>query len=101
MSGRKDWRFICALDDIIDETGVCALLDGKQIAVFRVGEVVYALDNYDPASNANVLARGLIGDLGGEIVVASPVYKNHFSLLTGRCLEDPDKSIHIHYYVCF
>jgi NAD(P)H-dependent nitrite reductase large subunit/NAD(P)H-dependent nitrite reductase small subunit len=93
MSARKDWRFVCAFDDIMPETGVCALLDDKQIAVFRVGEVVYALDNHDPASNANVLSRGLIGDVGGEIVVASPVYKHHFSLITGRCLEDADMSV--------
>ena len=37
---------------------------------------------------ANVLSRGIVGDLKGELVVASPVYKQHFSLLTGRCLED-------------
>ena len=24
----------------------------------------------------------------GELVVASPVYKQHFSLATGRCIED-------------
>ena len=96
MTARKDWRFVCAFDDIIPETGVCALLDGKQIAVFRVGEAVYALDNHDPLSNANVLSRGLIGDLGGEIVVASPVYKHHFSLATGRCLEDAEKSVRVY-----
>lgn len=30
-----------------------------------------------------------MGDVGGEIVAASPIYKQHFSLLTGRCLEEP------------
>jgi len=30
-----------------------------------------------------------VGDLKGELVVASPVYKQHFSLSTGQCLEDP------------
>jgi nitrite reductase (NADH) large subunit len=95
MTSRKDWRFICAFDDIIPETGVCAALEGKQIAVFRVGDAVYALDNHDPASGAgaNVLSRGLVGDIGGEIVVSSPVYKHHFSLLSGRCLEDADMSV--------
>ena len=41
---------------------------------------VYALDNFDPHSGANVLSRGIVGDLSGELVVASPVYKHHFSL---------------------
>lgn len=36
---------ICTLDDIIPETGVCALIDGKQIAIFRTKENdLFALD---------------------------------------------------------
>src|SRR5690606_28768146 len=49
---------------------------------------VYALSNQDPFSLANVMARGILGDLQGERVVASPIYKQHFSLVTGRCLEE-------------
>src|SRR5262245_12055279 len=79
---------VCALDDIVPDTGVCALVGGEQVAVFRVEEKIYAVGNRDPFSGASVLSRGIVGDLGGELVVASPVYKQHFSLLTGRCLED-------------
>ena len=68
---------------------MCALVGGEQVAVFRLDDdSVYALGNHDPFSRANVLSRGIVGDLKGELVVASPVYKQHFSLLTGRCLED-------------
>jgi assimilatory nitrate reductase catalytic subunit len=68
---------------------VCALVDGHQVAVFRVdGDALHALGNFDPFSRANVLSRGIVGDLKGEPVVASPVYKQHFSLVTGACLED-------------
>jgi NAD(P)H-dependent nitrite reductase small subunit len=84
--GRR--HFVCTLDDILDGAGVCALVDGEQVALLRVGEEVFALENHDPFSNANVLARGLVGDLQGQLVVASPVYKQHFNLRTGRCLED-------------
>jgi NAD(P)H-dependent nitrite reductase small subunit len=87
------WRAVCEPDDILPDTGVCADIDGKQVAVFRVDDVIYALDNCDPASGANVLSRGIVGDLGGEIVVASPIYKQHFSLATGRCLEEPVYSV--------
>jgi NAD(P)H-dependent nitrite reductase small subunit len=93
MSRSLPWQPVCELADIAADTGVCADLDGKQIAVFRVDEVLYALDNRDPASGANVLSRGIVGDLGGEIVVASPIYKHHFSLATGRCLEQPEYSV--------
>jgi NAD(P)H-dependent nitrite reductase small subunit len=83
------WYPICALEDILPESGAAALVDGKEIAVFRVRDAVFAIGNYDPASDANVLSRGIVGDIGGEIVVASPIYKHHFSLITGRCLEEP------------
>lgn len=81
---------VCRLGDIVPNTGVCALVNGRQVAVFRLDDdSVYAIDNYDPFSRANVLSRGIVGDLKGEVVVASPVYKQHFSLKSGQCLEDP------------
>ena len=79
---------VCRLEDIVPDTGVCALVAGEQVAVFRIGEKVFAIGNRDPFSGAYVLSRGIVGDLKGELVVASPVYKQHFSLVTGRCIED-------------
>lgn len=90
-----NWLDVCALDDITPNTGVGALIDEQQIAIFRVGSEkrVYALSNQDPFSKAFVMSRGIIGDLQGERVVASPIYKQHFSLATGRCLEDKDQKL--------
>jgi assimilatory nitrate reductase catalytic subunit len=79
---------VCRLEDIVPDTGVCALVAGEQVAVFRIEEKIHAVGNRDPFSGANVLSRGIVGDLKGELVVASPVYKQHFSLRTGRCVED-------------
>jgi nitrite reductase (NADH) small subunit len=42
-----------------------------------------------------VLSRGIVGDLKGEVVVASPVYKQHFNLASGQCLEDPAVSVSV------
>lgn len=86
-------HFVCGLDDILDGAGVCALVDGEQVALFRVGDEVFAVENRDPFSAANVISRGLVGDLGGQLVVASPVYKQHFNLRSGRCLEDEAVSL--------
>ena len=87
--GAVAWTRVCRLSDIVPNSGVCALVDGQQIAVFRVDDdSLYAIANFDPFSRANVLSRGIVGDVKGELVVASPVYKQHFSLATGRCLED-------------
>lgn len=97
---------ICNLNDIIPETGVCALVDGKQIAIFRTKHNhLFALDNYDPFSQANVLSRGLIGgttvtnDAGIDeaiLYVASPIYKQRFNLGTGQCLDDESVTLNIY-----
>lgn len=91
------WNAVCTVDDILPDTGVCALLEGRHVAVFRVGETqFYAIDNVDPKSGASVLSRGLVGSLGAHTVVASPLYKNHFDLATGECLEAPEHSVRAH-----
>lgn len=90
------WTAICAVEDILPQAGVCALVNGRQVAIFRAGEALYALDNIEPASGASVLSRGIVGDLQGEAVVASPLYKHHYSLQTGRCLEDPGESVNVY-----
>ena len=92
--GAVAWTRVCRLSDIVPNSGVCALVDGQQIAVFRVDDdSLYAIANFDPFSRANVLSRGIVGDVKGELVVASPVYKQHFSLVTGQCVEDPSVSV--------
>jgi nitrite reductase (NADH) small subunit len=90
------WTRVCKLDEIVPNTGVCALVKHQQVAVFRVeGQAggLYAIDNFDPASRAAVLSRGLVGSLGERTVVASPIYKHHYDLRTGECLEEPEMSI--------
>ncbi len=90
QSTTQQWTTICPLERILPNTGVCALVNGQQIAIFRVGEGtdVYAIENYDPFSKAYVLSRGIVGDRNGTPKVASPIYKQNFSLLTGEYLDD-------------
>ena len=91
------WTDVCAVDDILPSTGVCALVEGRHVAVFRLdAERFYAIDNVDPKSGASVLSRGLLGNLGERIVVASPLYKNHFDLNTGECIEAAEHSVRVH-----
>lgn len=88
------WEAVCDLSDIWPDTGVCALVGRRQVAVFRLSDGrLFAIDNHDPNSGANVLSRGIVGDLGGEAVVASPIYKHHYRLSTGQCLENPDTPV--------
>jgi nitrite reductase (NADH) small subunit len=85
-----DWMDVCALADIPADCGVAALLAGRQIALVRVGETdrVFALSNFDPFSDAFVIARGIVGDKAGRSKIASPIYKQSFDLETGVCLDD-------------
>jgi len=85
-----NWETICDVSDINRNTGVCALHNGEQVAIFKVGEddQLFAVQNYEPFGEANVLSRGLVGDVEGQLVVASPLYKQQYSLESGKCLED-------------
>jgi len=84
-----EWKAICSVDDVLPGTGVGVRLPSGQAALFRTCDGnFYALDNMDPFSHANVLSRGLLGSLGDKRVVASPLYKQHFDLETGQCIED-------------
>ncbi|CAA0105265.1 Nitrite reductase (NADH) small subunit [BD1-7 clade bacterium] len=92
MSFAVSWETICHKNDIVANSGRAALIDGEQVAIFRVSldgsEQYFALANYCPFSHANVISRGIVGSLDGRLVVASPIYKEHFDLQTGVCLED-------------
>ncbi|WP_437896496.1 nitrite reductase small subunit NirD [Sorangium sp. So ce124] len=89
------WVDVCGVEDIIPNTGVCALVGKRQIALVRVGEgeEIYAISNFDPFSKAFVLSRGIVGDKGGVPKIASPIYKQSFDLRSGQCLDDPGVSI--------
>ena len=89
------WVDVCALDDLVLDRGVCALVGTEQVAVFRVAPegTLYALSNLDPFSQAYVLSRGIVGSKGDVPKVASPVYKQSFDLRTGLCLDDSSVSV--------
>ena len=90
----RTWVDVCPLDKLIPGRGVCGLVAGVQVAVFRVaGEEIYALSNYDPFSRAFVLSRGIVGSRAERLKVASPVYKQSFDLDTGVCLDDATVSV--------
>ncbi|HWK55578.1 MAG TPA: nitrite reductase small subunit NirD [Hyphomicrobiales bacterium] len=91
MHSRLDEVLLCREEDLVADSGVCALCEGRQVALFWLPQqlpALYAIGNHDPLGGANVLARGIVGDVDGEPVVASPLYKQHYSLRDGRCLED-------------
>ncbi|MGR9052335.1 MAG: nitrite reductase small subunit NirD [Gammaproteobacteria bacterium] len=94
----SEWVDVCAIDDLQPDSGVCAWVAGKQVALFYMPKdgALYAIANLDPFSQANVLSRGMIGDLNGTPMVASPMYKQHFNLMTGICFEDAGVGVDVY-----
>jgi nitrite reductase (NADH) small subunit len=94
------WTRICRVDDLLVERGAAALVDGRQIALFRTYDGrLFATDQIDPFSGAAILSRGIVGDRGGVPTVASPMYKQVFDLRTGACLDTQGKeplSVRVH-----
>lgn len=101
---KLDWQPICKTSDLIANSGICALYTGEQndqeqIAIFFLPKevpTVYAIGNWDPIGKANILSRGIVGDINSKLVVASPLYKQHFDLETGSCLEDETVSVPVY-----
>ncbi len=99
VTQRYSWQPVCAREDLVPGSGVCALVGGEQVALFYLPaeeQQVFALANRDPIGDANVLSRGVVGDIDGRLVVASPLYKQHFDLLTGACIEQEEVQVGVH-----
>lgn len=85
------WVRVCRLSDLADSWGEAALVNGQQLALFRVGrDDVFAVAQADPATRAHVMSRGLVGTRGRTHTIASPLHKEVYSLATGECFGRPE-----------
>ena len=84
------WLSVCPVGALLAGRGVAVLLPNRrQAALFLLDDgTLVAVDNIDPFSGAAVMSRGIVGDRNGEATVASPLLKQVFSLVDGRCLDD-------------
>jgi len=92
----SEWQRVCHLDDLVLGSGVAVMVKGKAVAIFSLpsnGIKLYAISHTDPFSNADVLGHGIVCEGNGVWTVASPIYKQHFRLDTGECLEDPSVKV--------
>ena len=102
MQSTSAWVEICALEDLLPERGVAALLPAldaehpaEQIALFKTFDgAVFATQQLDPYSKAFVMSRGIVGDYQSSPTVASPVYKQVFDLATGVCVNPQGRNRH-------
>lgn len=92
----RSLHFVCRLSRLEIGRGACAFVAGRQVALFRTALLgVFAVDNRDPFSGAQILSRGIVGSRGDALTVSSPMYKQVFDLRTGACLDDPDVMIDV------
>ncbi|WP_019612718.1 nitrite reductase small subunit NirD [Psychromonas ossibalaenae] len=88
----SQWITICKHQELSENSGVCALFEGQQVAVFycKRNADLYAVSNFDPIAQANVISRGIMGSVQEQAYVASPLYKQRFDLNTGICIDSPE-----------
>ena len=94
----SSWTTICNTSEITAGTGVCALHQGEQVAIFISPCLtkVYAVSNFDPFGQANVISRGIIGSVDDKVFVASPLHKQRFCLASGVCIDDSKVALKVY-----
>lgn len=82
------WTDVCDARELIKGSGVAVRMGEAAVAVFLdPGGELHALAHEDPASSAEVIAWGILGELDGEWYVSSPLYKQKYRLRDGACIE--------------
>lgn len=95
-SPQRTWVDVCAVDELLPERGVRALVGADHVAVFRTHDGdIHALHDVDPFSGASVLSRGIVGTRSDAPIVASPMFKQAFDLRTGQCLDVPSVAVEV------
>ncbi len=79
-----DWIDAAALDDLWPDSGTSVLMQGRDIALFRVGDAVYATDNLCTHGQAR-LCDGFVE--GHEI--ECPLHQGRFDLRSGAATCEP------------
>src|SRR5437660_4374318 len=77
-------RPMIAADELADGAGKALTINGTDVAVFRCGGRLYALQNACPHAGGELAG----GELDGEEVVC-PLHGHRFNVKTGACSTDP------------
>ena len=76
----KEFTKICGLDQLTESEGKRFIIDDVEIALFKIGDDVYALENICPHQHSALIYDGFIE---GEHVVC-PAHGWMFNLKTGN-----------------
>ena len=78
-------RVVCRLSDLREGEGKVVEVEGLELALFRVGDEVVALENACPHRGGPLA----FGDVRGATVYC-PLHAWPFDLRTGKCTEFPE-----------
>lgn len=79
------WIDAAAVDDIPDDEGKLVRVNGLAIALFRVEDEVFAMDDACPHSKSASLSQGYVEDG----MVECPLHQACFELRTGKVMSPP------------
>jgi 3-phenylpropionate/trans-cinnamate dioxygenase ferredoxin subunit len=78
------WQRAASVAEIKEDQGLHVNIGGKEIALFRIGDTVYALEGICPHAEA-FLSEGFIdGD-----TIECPLHQAQFHIPSGKCLAPP------------
>ena len=78
------WQHAASIADVKEDQGFQVKIGEKELALFRVGDKVYALEGICPHAEA-LLAEGFIdGDK-----IECPLHQAQFHIPSGKCLGPP------------
>lgn len=75
---------VARLDEIPEERGFVALVKGRYVAVFKVGQTFYAMDNRCQHAGASLGDGDLIGSC-----IHCPWHGWRYDVTNGVCVNDP------------
>ena len=78
------WRRVASVADVAADKGLQVKIGTLDVAIFRLGETLYALEAICPHAEAN-LAEGFIE----EDRVECPLHQAQFHIPSGKCLGPP------------
>ena len=80
----ESWKEVAAFDDLRDEEATCIVAGGVEVALYRVGDSVYATDNICTHGQANLCDGFLEG-----FEIECPLHQGRFDVRTGEPVSGP------------
>jgi NAD(P)H-dependent nitrite reductase small subunit len=85
------WQRAALIGEVKADKGLQVTIGGKTIALFRLGDAIYALEGICPHADA-FLSEGFIEN----DKVECPLHQSQFHIPSGKCLGPPaDRDINI------